>query len=198
MSSIVVTRRGVLSSFGAFAAAGLSGCNTTQSPAVAAGAAPVGYRIASIVVDTSPLAGQSGEQTAQWAQQAMPGALAQALAAHMAPGDPSGGTLSVVVNSIYLGGGGPADADRIGGVATVNGRQVPVPRGIDVVPEPGRSVAGRAVDAKPGQRPLRGVRLSSQKQAGALSGRGSAVRRSGAWRSIEGGSRPSSSGQRVR
>ena len=39
---------------------------------------------------------------------ALPGALAQAFASHMAPGDPSGETLRVRIDSIYLGGGGPA------------------------------------------------------------------------------------------
>lgn len=129
MSSIIVTRRGALSSLGALAAAGLAGCNTTQPPAAPAAGpapAPVGYRIASIAVDTGPLAAQSGAQTAEWAQAAMPGALAQAFASRMAPSDPSGGTLSVVIDSIYLGGGGPADPDRIRGVATFNGRQVNV------------------------------------------------------------------------
>jgi hypothetical protein len=128
MSSIIVTRRGALVSVGALAATGLSGCNTTQAPVAAGGPAPapVGYRISNVVVETSPLAAQSGAQTAQWAQEAMPGAIAQAFASHMAPGDPSGGTLSVVINSIYLGGGGPADADRIRGVATFNGKQVNV------------------------------------------------------------------------
>ena len=43
-----------------------------------------------------------------WVQQALPGALAQAFVSHMAPGDPSGRTLSVTVNSVYLRGGGPA------------------------------------------------------------------------------------------
>ena len=56
----------------------------------------------------------------------MPGAIAQAFASHMEPGDPNGGTLSVVINSIYLGGGGPADPDRISGVATLNGQTVNV------------------------------------------------------------------------
>jgi hypothetical protein len=141
MSSIIVTRRAALMSFGALGAAGLSGCNTTQTsavPAAAAGAAPapVGYRIANIVVDTSPLVAQSGNPTAQWAQQALPAALAQVFASHIAPGDPSGGTLSVVVNSIYLGGGGPADADRIRGVATLNGQQVNVRATSTYIPNP--------------------------------------------------------------
>ena len=141
MSRIIVTRRGALFSFGAFAAAGLAGCNTAQppvAPAASAGPAPapVGYRIASVVVDTSPVVAQSGNPTAQWAQDALPGALARALASHMAPGDPSGGTLSAVVNSIYLGGGGPADPDRISGVATFKGQQVNV-RTVSVwVPSP--------------------------------------------------------------
>jgi hypothetical protein len=128
MSTFVITRRGALSGFGALAAAGLSGCNTPQTSAVpVAGSAPVsGYRIGSVVVDTSPLVAQSGNPTAQWAQSAMPGAIAQAFASQMAPGDPSGGTLSVVINSIYLGGGGPADPDRISGVATLNGQSVNV------------------------------------------------------------------------
>jgi hypothetical protein len=42
-----------------------------------------------------------------WVQQALTGALAQAFAAHMAPGDPSGRTLSVMVNSVYLRGEDP-------------------------------------------------------------------------------------------
>jgi hypothetical protein len=127
MSSIIVTRRGALLSFGALAAAGVAGCNTAQPPvAVAAAPAPVGYRIANIAVDTGPLAAQSGNPTAQWAQQALPGALARALASHMAPGDPSGGALNVVVNSIYLGNGGPGDPDIMKGVATLSRRQVNV------------------------------------------------------------------------
>ncbi len=128
MSGLVITRRGALLGFGALGAAGLSGCNTPAAVPVAASspAAVSGYRIGNIVVDTSPLAGQSGGQTAQWAQSALPGALAQVFASHMTPGDPSGGTLSVVINSIYLGGGGPADADRIRGVATLNGHQISV------------------------------------------------------------------------
>jgi hypothetical protein len=56
---------------------------------------------------------------------ALPGALAQAFASHMAPGDPSGRTLSVTINSIYLGGGGPADPDSIRGVATLSGSAGP-------------------------------------------------------------------------
>lgn len=130
MSRFIVTRRGLVLALGAIAAAGVSGCNTPQTaPMAAAGPAPapVGYRIGSITVDNTPLVAQSGNPTAQWAEDALPGALRQALGAHIAPGDPAGGTLSVVVNSVYLGGGGPGDLDRMSGVATFNGRQINVP-----------------------------------------------------------------------
>lgn len=126
MSNIFITRRRVtLAGFAAVAAAALSGCNTT-GPAAGSGPAPApptaGYRISNIVVDTTPLLAQSGNPTAQWVQQALPGALAQAFAAHMAPGDPNGQTLSVRIDSVYLGGGGPADADQMRGQATLGSR----------------------------------------------------------------------------
>jgi hypothetical protein len=50
-----------------------------------------------------------------WVQQALPGALAQAFASHMAPGHPSGRTLSITFNSVYLRGGGPADPHTMRG-----------------------------------------------------------------------------------
>ena len=127
MSNIAITRRGfALAGFAAVAAVTLSGCNTTQTGVVAGQAVPPpavsGYRISNIVVDTTPLLTQSGNPTAQWVQHALPGALAQAFAAHMAPGDPSGETLSVRIDSVYLGGGGPADPDRMRGEATLGAR----------------------------------------------------------------------------
>ena len=122
MPTHVLTRRAALASFAAFTAAGLIGCNTTQTAPVQSQAA--GFRIGAITVNTAPLLAQSGNPTADWAQQALPGALAQAFAAHMAPGDPSGGTLNVRIDSIYLGGGGPGDPDGMRGVATLNGRQI--------------------------------------------------------------------------
>jgi len=139
MSQIIVARRVVLISFGAFAAAGLSGCNTTQTAGSGPAAAPAlvrGYRVASIAVDTGPLLAQSGNPTAQWVQDALPGALARAFAAHMTPGDPSGGTLSVRIDSIYLGGGGPADPDIMKGVATLNGRQTSLRATSTYIPSP--------------------------------------------------------------
>lgn len=108
MPASMVTRRAALLGFGAFGAAGLSGCNTAQAPAVQTQAQPPptsGFRISAIEVNTAPLLAQSGNPTANWAQQALTAQLAQAFAASMAPGDPGGATLSVTVNSIYLGRG---------------------------------------------------------------------------------------------
>lgn len=128
MSNMVITRRATLAGMGVAAAAALAGCNTPQSTAGPAGAAPQavsGYRIANITVDASAVAAQSGDLTGQWVQQSLPGALARAFAAHMAPGDPSGATLSVTVNSVYLGQGGPGDPDVMIGVATLSGGGAP-------------------------------------------------------------------------
>ena len=124
-----LSRRAALAALGGCALASLCGCAPTNAPSVqAAGQPSSGLRISNIEVNTAPLLAQSGNPTAQWAQQALPGALAQALAGSMAPGDPGGATLSVRIDSIYLGGGGPADADRIRGVATLSGGPGSAPR----------------------------------------------------------------------
>ncbi len=124
--SIAKWTRAAALSFVAVAAAGLSACNTPQTAAVpmqaAAPSAP-GVHIGAIQVDTTPLLAQVGNPTAAWAQQALPAQLAQALARRMAPGDPGAATLSVRIDSIYLGGGGPANPDIMRGVATLNGRE---------------------------------------------------------------------------
>jgi hypothetical protein len=130
MSTYVLTRRAALLSFGALAAAGLGGCNTTPTAGVQPGAAPPpGLRIGAVNVDTSPLVAYVGNPTAQWAQQALPGALAQAFGARIAPGDPAAVPLNVRVDTLYLGGGGPADPDRMRGVAMVGGHTISV-RGV--------------------------------------------------------------------
>ncbi len=121
------TRRATLFALAAGAAAAVSACNSTQTVAVqtaAAQPAAPGIRIGGVQVDTTPLQAQSGNPTAAWAQQALPGYLAQVLASRMAPGDPKAATLGVRIDSIYLGGGGPADPDRMRGAATLNGRGV--------------------------------------------------------------------------
>lgn len=131
MSTILLTRRAALIGLGAGAAFGLAGCNTTQTAAaVPSQAAGSSFRISTIQVDTAPLLAQSGDPTADWAQQALPGQFAQALAPHMAPGDPNGATLSVRINSISLGQGGPADPDTMKGVATLSGGAGGAPRQI--------------------------------------------------------------------
>jgi hypothetical protein len=119
------TRRAALASLAAIGAAALSACNAPQTVALQTQAAP-GIRIGTIQVDTRPLVVELGNPTATWAQQALPGQFAQAFAAHMAPGDPSAATLAVRVNSLYLGGGGPADPDIMKGVVTLNGRPTSV------------------------------------------------------------------------
>ena len=118
MPSFVMSRRAALVGVGAFASAGLTGCNTTPTPAVQS--EPSGFQIGSIEVNTAPLLAQSGDPTANWVQQALPGQLARVFGAHMAPSAP-GATLNARVNSIYLGLGGSANPDTIKGVATLSG-----------------------------------------------------------------------------
>jgi hypothetical protein len=119
MGIYVLARRAALVAFSVWAVAALSGCNTAPTPAVQSTAS--GFRIGSIQVNTAPLVAQSGNPTANWAQQALPGQLAQSFAPVMAPGDPSGATLNVQINSIYLGEGGAGDPDQMRGTATLSG-----------------------------------------------------------------------------
>ena len=113
----VLTRRAALVSLAAFAAGGLSGCNTTPTGGIQPVAASGGGAIS---VDTSPLVAYVGNPTAGWVQQSLPGALAQAL------GSRAAGGIHVRVDTLYLGNGGPADPDRIRGVATLGGRTINV------------------------------------------------------------------------
>jgi hypothetical protein len=120
MPGDILTRRAALLSFGAFVSAGLSGCNTPT-----AGGQPLaatGLNIGPIDVDTSPLVAYVGNPTAGWAQQALPPALAQVLGS----GAPGGTPLHVRINTLYLGGGGPADPDRMSGLATFGGHTITV------------------------------------------------------------------------
>ena len=95
----LLTRRAALVGFGAFAAAALSGCNTTPSAGVQPMAA---LASAAISVDTSPLVAYVGNPTAGWVQQSLPGQLAQVL------GSRASGGLHVRIDTLYLGNGGPA------------------------------------------------------------------------------------------
>lgn len=130
MRGDAISRRAALISFGAFVAAGLGGCNTTPTAGVQPAAS--GLNIGAINVDTTPLIAYVGNPTAGWAQQALPGALAQVLSS----GAPGGPPLHVRVNTLYLGGGGPSDPDTMRGVATLGGRTINV-RGVSTyIPSP--------------------------------------------------------------
>ncbi|HXW21008.1 MAG TPA: hypothetical protein VEK35_10940, partial [Roseiarcus sp.] len=62
-----------------------------------------GLRIRAIKVDVSPIRASMGDPTAAWVEGALPGALAQALAPHMAPGDRGAATLVARIDYLYLG-----------------------------------------------------------------------------------------------
>jgi hypothetical protein len=109
MPTNVLTRRTALFSLAAVASVGLSGCNTTPTAGVQPGAAS-GFHVGAIEVDTTPLVVYVGNPTAGWAQQALPGAP----------------PLHVRIDTLYLGGGGPADPDRIRGGAMLGGRTISV------------------------------------------------------------------------
>jgi hypothetical protein len=114
----LLTRRAALVGLAAFAAGSLSGCNTTPS----AGIEPVaaGGVGGPISVDTTPLVAYVGNPTAGWVQQSLPGALARVLGSRVPGG------LHVRIDTLYLGNGGPADPDRMRGVATLGGRTIKV------------------------------------------------------------------------
>ena len=116
------TRRASLVILALLGVAMLAGCNGPQTGAVQT-AAPPAFRIGTINVNTNPLLAQSGDPIATWAQTALPGALAKAFAANMAPGDPGAGTLNVTINAIMLGPIGPDGQamDQIRGVAMLTG-----------------------------------------------------------------------------
>jgi hypothetical protein len=114
MQGNLLTRRSALVGLAAFAAGGLSGCNTTPSAGIQSVA------VGAIDVDTTPLVAYVGNPTAGWVQQSLPGALAQAL------GSSGPGGLRVRVDTLYLGNGGPGDPDRMRGVATLGGRTINV------------------------------------------------------------------------
>ncbi len=119
MSGFRLTRRAALAALGALA----------LPPVVAVRSARLqpGLRIRAIKVDVSPLRASMGDPTAAWVQQALPGALAHALAPYMAPGDRNGATLVARIDYLYLGpsSGGPGffrqTQDTINGTLLVKG-----------------------------------------------------------------------------
>ena len=119
MSAFPLTRRAALAALGALA--------LPSALAVRSANAQAGVRFRDIVVDVAPLRASSGDPTAAWVQQELPGALAQALAAYMAPGDRGGATLVARIDFIYLGpssggtGAWGSTQDTIKGVLLVRG-----------------------------------------------------------------------------
>jgi hypothetical protein len=119
MAASAVTRRAALAAVGALALPPVAVRSALGQPNV---------RFRAIVVDVSPLRATLGDPTAAWVQQALPGALAQALAGYMASGDRDGAILVARIDYIYLGpssGGGGRDAiptqDTITGTLEIKG-----------------------------------------------------------------------------
>ena len=137
----LLTRRAALVGLAAFAAGGLSGCNTTPS----AGIQPWPPRGlgGAISVDTTPLVAYVGNPTAGWVQQSLPGALAQVL------GSRASGGLHVRIDTLYLGNGGPGDPDRMRGVATLGRPDDQRAGGLDLLAKPDRSGAAGTGAAGP-------------------------------------------------
>jgi hypothetical protein len=101
-----------------------------------------GLRFRAIKVDASPIRASMGDPTAAWVEEALPGALAQALAPYMAPGDRNAATLVARIDYLYLGqsSGGPGffhqTQDTINGTLLVKG-----PRGGVLASVPLRAIS---------------------------------------------------------
>ena len=101
MSAFPLTRRAAIAALGALVLPALA--------EIPSASAQPGLRIRTIRVDVSPIRQSMGDPTAAWVEEALPGALAQALAPYMAPGDRNGATLVARIDYLYLGpssGGG--------------------------------------------------------------------------------------------
>src|SRR5271156_5671415 len=95
MSAFPLTRRAAIAALGAVVLPALAEMRSAS--------AQPGLRIRAIKVDVSPIRASMGDPTAEWVEEALPGALAQALAPYMAPGDRSGATLVARIDYLYLG-----------------------------------------------------------------------------------------------
>ena len=119
MSAFPLTRRAAIAALGALVLPALA--------EVRSASAQPGMRIRAIKVDVSPIRASMGDPTAAWVEQALPGALAQSLAAYMAPGDRGGATLVARIDYLYLGSssGGPGffnqTQDTINGTLLLKG-----------------------------------------------------------------------------
>jgi hypothetical protein len=148
-----LTRRAALASFAALCLPALAGTPSAL--------AQPGLRIRAIKVDVSPIRASMGDPTAAWVEEALPGALAQSLAAYMAPGDRNGATLVARIDYLYLGpssggggfGGFRRTQDTINGTLLLKG-----PRGV-VANVPLRAISSyfpMAVDQTLVERALQG------------------------------------------
>jgi hypothetical protein len=119
MSASPLTRRAAVAALGAFA--------VPLAIAVRGAPAQPFVRFRGVLVDVSRLRAEVGDPTAAWVEQELPGALAQALAGYMAPGDRNGATLVARIDNIYLGpnsggiGAWRSSQDTINGVLLVRG-----------------------------------------------------------------------------
>jgi hypothetical protein len=83
-----------------------------------------GLAFRDVRVDVSPLRANSGDPTAAWVEQELPGQLAKAMAGRITP---KGGALVVRIDYLTLGAKKESWAwDHISGVATIGGVQRPV------------------------------------------------------------------------
>jgi hypothetical protein len=119
---LTLTRRALFAGFGALTLA--------SAVSVSSASAQPGLRIRAIKVDVSPIRASMGDPTAAWVEEALPPALAQALAPYMAPGDRNGATLIARIDYLYLGpssgggggfGGFRRTQDTINGTLLVKG-----------------------------------------------------------------------------
>ncbi len=110
--------------------AGLGAMTLASAVSVSSASAQPGLRIRAIKVDVSPIRASMGDPTAAWVEEALPPALAQALAPYMAPGDRNGATLVARIDYLYLGpssgggggfGGFRRTQDTINGTLLVKG-----------------------------------------------------------------------------
>ncbi len=152
MSAFPLTCRAALAALGAVL--------LPAAAEVRSASAQPGLRIRAIKVDVSPICASMGDPTAAWVQEALPGALAQALAPYMAPGDRNGATLVARIDYLYLGpsSGGPnffrQTQDTINGTLLVKG-----PRGGVLASVPLRAISSyfpMAVDQALVERALQG------------------------------------------
>jgi hypothetical protein len=134
MSIGALTRRAAIGNLGASALLSVSAARRALAdPSV---------RFREIRVDVSPLRASAGDPTADWVERELPRDLAQALAAHVSPGERNGAILIARIEYVYLGpsGGGMGmsgdSQDSIQGVLIVRG-----PRGAVASETPVRAIA---------------------------------------------------------